>query len=146
MALTRQGIPTIREDDPVNKCSLGAYILEDCAGDEPEVTLFASGSEVHLAMEAAEILGDGVRVVSVPCMELFREQDSDYIQSLLCNKSIKIGIEAGVRQSWDRIIGGHSTFIGMDSFGDSAPADVLFKHFGITTDAIVEAVKNKQKN
>lgn len=145
LALTRQGIPTVREDDPVNKCSLGAYILEDCAGDEPEVTLFASGSEVHLAMEAAEQLGEGVRVVSVPCMELFWEQDGEYIQSLLCNNSIKIGIEAGIRQSWDRIIGGHSTFIGMDSFGASAPADVLFKHFGITTDAIVAAVKNKQK-
>jgi len=145
LALTRQGIPTVREDDPVNKSSLGAYILEDCAGDEPEVTLFASGSEVHLALEAAEQLGDGVRVVSVPCMELFWEQDGEYIQSLLCNKSIKVGIEAGIRQSWDRIIGGHSTFIGMDSFGASAPADQLFKHFGITTDAIVEAVKNKQK-
>jgi transketolase len=145
LALTRQGIPTVREDDPVNKCSLGAYILEDCAGDEPDVTLFASGSEVHLAMEAAEQLGDGVRVVSVPCMELFWEQDGEYIQSLLCNKSIKVGIEAGVRQSWDRIIGGHSTFIGMDSFGASAPADQLFKHFGITTEAIVEAVQQRMK-
>ncbi len=146
MALTRQGIPTIREDDPVNKCSLGAYILEDCVGDEPEVTLFASGSEVHLAMEAAEILGDGVRVVSVPCMDLFWEQDGEYIQSLICNKSIKVGIEAGIRQSWDRLIGGHSTFIGMDSFGASAPADQLFKHFGITTDAIVAAVERKRLN
>ena len=145
MALTRQGLPTLREDDPVNKSSLGAYILEDCADDEPEVTIFASGSEVHLAMEAAEQLGDGVRVVSVPCMELFWEQDSDYIQSLICNKSIKIAVEAGIRQSWDRLIGGHSTFIGMDGFGASAPAPELFKHFGITTEAIVEAVKNKMK-
>jgi len=145
MALTRQGLPTLREDDPVNKSSLGAYILEDCAGDEPEVTIFASGSEVHLAMEAAEQLGDGVRVVSVPCMDLFWEQDGEYIQSLICNKSIKVAVEAGIRQSWDRMIGGHSTFIGMDGFGASAPASDLFKHFGITTDAIVEAVKNKQK-
>lgn len=145
LALTRQGLPTLREDDPVNKSSLGAYILEDCAGDEPEVTIFASGSEVHLAMEAAEQLGDGVRVVSVPCMELFWEQDSDYIQSLICNKSIKIAVEAGIRQSWDRMIGGHSAFIGMDGFGASAPAPDLFKHFGITADAIVEAVKTKMK-
>lgn len=145
MALTRQGLPTLREDDPVNKSSLGAYILEDCADDEPEVTIFASGSEVHLAMEAAEQLGDGVRVVSVPCMDLFWEQDGEYIQSLICNKSIKVGVEAGIRQSWDRMIGGHSTFIGMDSFGASAPAKDLFKHFGITTETIVEAVKNKQK-
>ncbi|MCI5060804.1 MAG: transketolase [Alphaproteobacteria bacterium] len=146
LALTRQGVPPIREEaDPVNKCELGAYILEDCAGDEPEVTLFASGSEVQLAMEASERLGDGVRVVSVPCMERFWEQDGEYIQSLLCNNSIKVAVEAGIRQSWDRMIGGHNPFIGMDSFGASAPADQLFKHFGITADAIVEAVESKRK-
>lgn len=143
MALTRQGLPTLRENDPVNKSSLGAYILEDCAGDEPDVTIFASGSEVQLAMEAAEQLGDGIRVVSVPCMDLFWEQDGDYIESLLCNGSIKVAIEAGIRQSWDRFIGGHGIFIGMDSFGASAPAKDLFEHFGITTKAIVESVQNK---
>lgn len=144
LALTRQGLPTLREDDPVNKSSLGAYILEDCAEDEPEVTLFASGSEVHLAIEAAEQLGDGARVVSVPCMDLFWEQDGEYIQSLLCNKSYKVAIEAGARQSWDRFIGGHGTFIGMNGFGASAPAKDLFEHFGITTKAIVDAVNNKR--
>lgn len=143
LALTRQGVPTVREDDPVNKSSLGAYILEDCEGDEPEVTIFASGSEVHLALEAAEELDENVRVVSVPCMDLFWEQDSEYIQSLLCNGSYKIAIEAGIRQSWDRFIGGHGTFIGMSSFGASAPAEVLYEHFGITSRAIVEAVRNK---
>lgn len=145
LALTRQGLPTLREDDPVNKSSLGAYILEECAGDEPEVTLFASGSEVHLAMEAAEELGDSVRVVSVPCLDLFWEQDGEYIQSLLCNNSLKIAIEAGARQSWDRIIGGHGTFIGMDGFGASAPAKDLFEHFGITSRAIVQAVEESRK-
>ena len=144
MALTRQGLPTLREDDPVNKSSLGAYILEDCADDDPEVTIFASGSEVYLAMEAAEELGDNVRVVSVPCMDLFWEQDGEYIESLLCNKSIKVAVEAGIRQSWDRIIGGHGIFIGMDGFGASGPAPELFEHFGITSKAIVEAVKKKQ--
>lgn len=143
LALTRQGVPTVREDDPVNKSSLGAYILEDCEGDEPDVTIFASGSEVHLALEAAEELDENVRVVSVPCMDLFWEQDSEYIQSLLCNGSYKIAIEAGIRQSWDRFIGGHGTFIGMSSFGASAPAEVLYEHFGITSRAIVEAVRNK---
>ncbi len=145
LALTRQGVPTLRDYDAVNKSSLGAYILQECSGDEPEVTIFASGSEVQLAMEAAEQLGDGVRVVSVPCMELFWEQDGDYIQSLICNSSIKVGVEAGIRQSWDRLIGGHGSFIGMDSFGASAPAEQLFEKFGITTDAIVSAVKSKQK-
>ena len=143
MALTRQGLPTLREDDPVNKSSLGAYILEECEGEEPDVTIFASGSEVELAMEAAAELGNSVRVVSAPCLDLFWEQDSEYIQSLICNNSIKVGVEAGIRQSWDRIIGGHGIFIGMDGFGASAPASDLFKHFGITTDAIVEAVTKK---
>ncbi|MAZ76956.1 MAG: transketolase [Micavibrio sp.] len=144
LALTRQGVPTVREADPVNKSSLGAYILEECEGDEPEVTIFASGSEVQLALEAAEKLGGGVRVVSVPCMDLFWEQDGEYIQSLICNNSIKVGVEAGIRQSWDRLIGGHGIFIGMDSFGASAPAEELFEHFGITANAIVEAVQKRQ--
>ncbi len=145
MGLTRQGVPAIRDDaDTVNKSSLGAYIIEDSASDEPEVTIFASGSEVQLALEAAQQLGDNVRVVSVPCMERFWEQDGAYIESLVCNSSIKVAVEAGIRQSWDRFIGGHGIFIGMDSFGASAPADQLFEHFGITSDAIVEAVKKKQ--
>ncbi len=143
LSLTRQGVPTLREDDEVNKTSLGAYILEDCAGDQPEVTIFASGSEVQLALEASERLGDGVRVVSVPCMERFWEQDGEYIESITCNSSIKVAVEAGIRQSWDRFIGGHGIFIGMDSFGASAPAPDLYKHFGITTDAIVNAVQKR---
>lgn len=144
LALTRQGVPTVRENDPVNKSSLGAYILEECEGDEPEVTIFASGSEVQLALEASARLGSSVRVVSVPCMERFWEQDGEYIQSLLCNNSYKVAVEAGIRQSWDRFIGGHGTFIGMDSFGASAPAEELFEHFGITADAIVAAVEKRQ--
>ena len=145
MALTRQGLPTLRENDPVNKSSLGAYILEDCDGDEPEVTIFASGSEVHLAMEASEQLGDGVRVVSVPCMDLFWEQDDEYIQSLLGNNSLKVAVEAGIRQSWDRIIGVNGIFVGMDGFGASAPAEKLFEHFGITTAQIVRRVEENRK-
>ena len=146
LALTRQGLPTLREDDPVNKSSLGAYILEDCEGETPEVTIFASGSEVHLAMEAAERLGPGARVVSVPCMDIFWEQDGEYIGEITCNASVKVAVEAGIRQGWDSFIGPHGIFIGMKGFGESAPADALFKHFGITTDAIVEAVEKKLNN
>ncbi len=142
LALTRQGLPTLSDDRKENMVAKGAYILRDC-GDEPDVTIFASGSEVKLAVEAAEKIDANVRVVSVPCMDLFWEQDGDYIQGLICNKSVKIGVEAGVRQGWDRLIGGHSPFIGMDSFGASAPAGELFKHFGITTNAIVEAANKK---
>jgi transketolase len=142
LALTRQGLPTVREADVENKVARGAYILKDSIG-EPDVTLFASGSEVHLALKAAEKIDGEVRVVSVPCMDLFFEQDGEYFQSLICNKSIKIAVEAGIRQGWDRIIGGHATFIGMDGFGASAPANELFEFFGITTDAIVDAANKR---
>ena len=142
LALTRQGLPTVRDNSNENLVAKGAYILKDSNG-EPEVTLFASGSEVHLALEAAEQIDADVRVVSVPCMDLFFEQDGEYFQSLICNKSIKIAVEAGVRQGWDRIIGGHASFIGMSDFGASAPAGDLFKHFGITTEAIVSAANER---
>ena len=144
LALTRQGLPTLCSDRKDNLTAKGAYILQDSDG-EPDVTIFASGSEVHLATEAAEQIDANVRVVSVPCMDLFFEQDGEYFQSLVCNKSIKIAVEAGIRQGWDHIIGGHSTFIGMDSFGASAPAPELFEHFGITTEAIIEAANKKLK-
>ncbi|MEZ5813418.1 MAG: transketolase [Alphaproteobacteria bacterium] len=142
LALTRQGLPTLCDGRKDNLTAKGAYILQECDG-EPDVTIFASGSEVHLAMEAAAQIDANVRVVSVPCMDLFFEQPGEYFQSLVCNKSVKIAVEAGIRQGWDRIVGGHSAFIGMDSFGASAPAPELFEHFGITTEAIVEAANKK---
>ncbi len=142
LALTRQGLPTLRDAGDENLSAKGAYILKDSAG-EPDVTIFASGSEVHLAIEAAEQIDAAVRVVSVPCMDLFFEQDGEYFQSLVCNKSIKIAVEAGIRQGWDRIIGGHADFIGMDGFGASAPANELFEFFGITTQAVVVAANKR---
>ncbi len=144
LALTRQGLPTLCKNRSENMTARGAYILQDCDG-EPDVTIFASGSEVYLAVEAAEKIDAAVRVVSVPCMDLFFEQTGEYFQSLVCNSSVKIAVEAGIRQGWDRIIGGHSPFIGMDSFGASAPAEELYEHFGITTKAIVEAAHKKLK-
>ncbi len=105
-----------------------------------------TGSEVEIAMNAQKELQDagiGTRVVSVPCFELFDQQDSAYQQSILCNDSIKVGIEAAVRYGWDKYIGSHSTFIGMSGFGDSAPADELYEKFGITAEAVVKAVKDK---
>jgi transketolase len=144
LALTRQGIPTLCDNREDNMVAKGAYILRDSDG-EPDVTIFASGSETHLALEAADKIDAKVRVVSAPCLDLFWEQDGSYIENLLCNDSAKIAVEAGVRQSWDRILGGHGTFIGMDSFGASAPAGDLYKHFGITTEAVIEAAKAKLK-
>ena len=142
LALTRQGLPTLCDNREENMVARGAYILKDSDG-EPDVTIFASGSEVYLAVEAAEKIDANVRVVSVPCMDLFYEQDSEYFQSLVCNKSIKIGVEAAIRQGWDRIIGGHADFIGMDGFGASAPAGDLYDFFGITTQAIVDAAEKR---
>lgn len=143
LSLTRQGIePQRTEMIDDNMVSYGAYILSDCDG-APDVTLFASGSEVEIAAAAKvelEAKGKKVRLVSCPCLDLFWEQDGDYIQSFICNDSQKIAIEAGVRMGWDRLIGGHGTFIGMDSFGDSAPAPELYEHFGITKEAVVAAV------
>lgn len=140
LALSRQGMPTVRGADAENKSARGAYILRESNG-APKVTIFATGSEVELALAAADQLGDGTRVVSVPCMDLFFEQDGAYIQSLICNDSKKIAVEAGIRQGWDAIIGAHGAFIGMKGFGDSAPAGTLYKHFGITTDAIIAAAQ-----
>ncbi len=145
LALTRQGVPTLRGNEAENKSAFGAYILMETS-DKPDVTLFASGSEVAIAHEAYERLvaeGVAVRLVSCPCLDLFTQQTSAYIQNLICNDSVKIAVEAGVRQGWDGIIGAHSTFIGMNSFGASAPIDELYAHFGITADAIVAAAQGK---
>lgn len=149
LALTRQGLPTLRDNSAENLSSYGAYILKETGG-APEITLFASGSEVEIAMAAYEHFvaeHRAVRIVSVPCMDLFWEQDGEYIQNLICNNSLKIAIEAGIRQGWDRLIGGHGIFVGMDSFGASAPAEVLYEHFGITAEQVIsraEAVLKKQ--
>ncbi|MCB1556332.1 MAG: transketolase [Alphaproteobacteria bacterium] len=141
MVLSRQGMPTVRKADAENLCARGAYVLSDCDG-APDITLFATGSEVQIAMAAKEMLsGKAVRVVSVPSMDLFLQQDPAYQESILCNESKKLAIEAALRQGWDRLIGPHGIFIGMKGFGDSAPAEDLYKHFGITADAVVAALE-----
>jgi len=145
LALTRQGLPTLCEYREANMTAKGAYILKQ-QGDKPEVTLFASGSEVEIAHSAYEELvkeGKSVRLVSVPCMDHFLEGDKDHFVDLVCNDSVKVAVEAGVRQGWDGIIGAHSPFIGMNGFGASAPIEDLYKHFGITTEAVLEAVRKK---
>jgi len=148
LALTRQGLPTLCESKAENQSAKGAYILKETSG-APEITLFASGSEVEIAHEAYEHFvsqNKQVRLVSCPCLDLFWEQESEYIQDFICNNSVKLAVEAGIRQSWDRLIGGHGIFIGMDSFGASAPANELYKYFGITSNAIIERIENKLKN
>jgi transketolase len=103
---------------------------------------------VHLAVEAHKELAqknDSARVVSMPCLDVFQEQDENYIHSVLGKDLPKIAIEAGVRQGWDALIGREGGFIGMDSFGASAPGGELFPHFGITTEAIVKMALDKVK-
>lgn len=149
MALTRQGLPTLREDATAeNKTAKGAYILkENCTGSHPDIILMASGSEVSIAAEAYEALaGEGkkVRLVSVPCMDLFEEQDDAYKMDVLGDVGLpakRIAVEAGIRQSWDRYLRPGDDFIGMNSFGESAPAEVLYEHFSITADAIIKLAK-----
>jgi transketolase len=147
LALTRQGLPTLREADKENLSARGAYVLKESSND-PYVTLFASGSEVSIADAAYETLkkeGFNIRLISVPCMDLFWEQDEDYIDSLIGNDSVKIAVEAAGGQSWDRMIGPKGIFIGMEGFGASAPAPDLYKHFGITAESIIEHARKATK-
>ena len=152
LALSRQNLPTVRRKHQMaNLVSKGAYILEE-ASTTRRVILIATGSEVSIALKARELLqekGIGTRVVSMPCMELFSQQDELYKKRVLPNgQSIRIGIEAGVRLGWDEWLLGQrakvnkSAFIGMTTFGASAPAEVLFNHFGITPDRIVKEATN----
>jgi len=148
LSLTRQNLEPARTTaDEQNMCAYGAYILRD-ASTAPKAVLMATGSEVELAMAAQESLenqGIPTRVVSVPCMDLFEEQSEDYQTSVLgaYDDVVRVAVEAGVRQSWDRWIGPKGGFVGMTSFGDSAPYKDLYKHFNITPEAIEKAVKSR---
>jgi len=143
MALTRQGLPAVRDDASTNMSARGGYVLEPGEGSD-DVILMATGSEVHLAVEArVELAKQGIsaRVVSIPCMELFKAQGEKYVRSVLGKDLPKVAIEAGIRMPWDAFIGIDGGFVGMDSFGASAPGADLFEHFGITTAAVVAEAK-----
>jgi len=143
LALTRQALPHYRNEFVAeNLCAKGAYILREAKGGKPSVVLLATGSEVMLAVEAQaqlEAKGIATRVVSVPCMELFAQQTAAYRESVLGDGVKRIAIEAAIEQGWEKWLGDEGTFIGMKSFGASAPAEVLYEKFGITTAAIVKA-------
>ena len=145
LALTRQNLTTVRlEYSEENLVTKGAYTLAGSA--DAKVTIFASGSEVELAVAARKTLEDkgvSVRVVSVPCTELFFEQPDAYRKEVLGNSPVKIAVEAAVREGWDAFIGPEGTFVGMKSFGASGPAKDVFKHFGITAEAVVAAAEAK---
>ena len=142
LALTRQNLPQLRTSAPNdNPCAHGAYELVPAQG-EARVSLFASGSEVEIAVAAQKQLAErGVasRVVSVPSLELLLAQPADRRKAIIGNAPVKIAIEAAVRWGWDAVIGPDGEFVGMHGFGASAPAKDLFKHFGITAEAAVNA-------
>jgi transketolase len=142
LALTRQNLPQLRTDAPNdNPCSHGAYELVAAQGDA-KVSLFASGSEVEIAVAAQKQLserGIASRVVSVPSLELLLAQPPERRKAIIGNAPVKIAIEAAVRWGWDAVIGQDGEFVGMHGFGASAPAKDLFKHFGITAEAAVNA-------
>lgn len=143
LALTRQNLPQLRTTAPnENPCAAGAYELVAAQG-EAKATLFASGSEVEIAVAAQKQLAErGVptRVVSVPSLELLLAQPEAERAAIIGNAPVKVAIEAAVRWGWDAVIGQDGEFVGMHSFGASAPAKDLYKHFGITAEAAVNAV------
>ena len=144
LALTRQKVPAVRlEHSQENLCARGAYVLAPAEG-AARATLFASGSEVSVALEArAELQAEGIatRVVSIPCWELFEKQAKDYRAEILGEGTVRVAVEAAAALGWERFVGPEGAMIGMTSFGASAPGADLFRHFGITAEAVVEAVK-----
>ena len=147
LVLTRQNLPTLDRSKYAAAWGVakGAYILADADGGQPQVILMATGSELSLAVEAYEKLkGEGVqaRVVSMPSWELFEAQDDAYKTSVLPpNVSARVAVEAAARFGWERYLGFTGRFVGMKGYGASAPASALFKHFGITVEAIVAEAK-----
>jgi transketolase len=131
--------------DAKNVCARGAYEIA-WPEDRSEVSIFATGSEVPIAVEGAKLLaerGIAARVISVPCFELFLEQKEPYRRAIIGEARVNVGVEAAVRQGWDAIIGSDGIFVGMTSFGASAPYKELYKKFGITAEAVVHAVLTK---
>jgi len=148
LVLTRQALPAVRiEHESVNLSARGAYVLREEEGGEREVTLFATGSEVHLAVAARDLLqaeGIPTAVVSMPCWELFDIQPEKYRQEVLgpgWPHCVRVAVEAAISPGWDRYIGDHGEFVGLSGFGLSAPGNVLFEHFGITAENVVAKAK-----
>ncbi|MCH7727987.1 MAG: transketolase [Planctomycetes bacterium] len=147
MVLTRQALPTLdrAKYNSADGVARGGYVLADAVDGDPDAILIGTGSELSLCVQAHEHLSaDGIktRVVSMPCQELFNEQDAAYRDSVLpSNVSARVAVEAGVCQGWEKYIGPKGCFVGMSTFGASAPLTDLYDHFGITADRVVEEVR-----
>jgi transketolase len=150
IALTRQNLPPVRNEfTSGNLCAAGAYEIAPVEGGPANVSIFASGSEVSIALDARVILtasGIAARVVSVPCMDLFLKQDRDKRQEIIGDAPVRVGVEAAVRQGWDEIIGEDGIFIGMTGFGASAPFKDLYNNFKITPEAVAAAALRRCGN
>ena len=144
LVLSRQTLPPWRTDTTDNRCARGGYVMAEADGPR-QATIIATGSEVAIAMDAREKLaGDniGVAVVSLPCWELFAQQDEGYRAEVL-GGAPRIGVEAAAGFGWDQWLGPDGTFIGMNGFGASGNFEDLYRHFGITPDAVVAAVTRR---
>jgi transketolase len=144
---SRQDMPALDRSEyaPASGLRRGGYVLWEPSKDNPEVIIIGTGSELYLALEAAKQLahhGVSVRVVSLPCWELFDSQPEEYREWVLPSAvKARVAVEAGLRQGWERYVGLEGKIIGMDGFGSSAPASVLYEKFGITIEAVIRAVK-----
>ena len=133
-----------RTPEQIRDISRGGYILSDCDG-QPEAIIIATGSEVELAMRAQQMLADKgrkVRVISLPSTDAFDAQDADYREAVLpAGVTARVAVEAGVTGYWARYVGLSGKVLGIDTFGESAPAEQVFKHFGLTAENVVKVVE-----
>jgi len=147
LALTRQNLPQLRfGHEEANSCADGAYEIVPAEDAPAEVSLFATGSEVSIAIAARKFLreqGVSSRVVSVPCFELLFAAPEATRRAVIGDAPVRVGVEAAVRQGWDAIIGSDGAFVGMSTFGASAPYKDLYEHFGITAQAVADAALKK---
>ncbi|WP_315832886.1 transketolase [Bradyrhizobium prioriisuperbiae] len=147
--LSRQALPparTVHTDE--NLSARGAYVLAEASGGARQVSLLATGSEVAVALGARELIeqeGIPTAVISMPCWEAFEQQEENYRCSVLGNGVLRVGIEAAVRIGWDRYIGDSGIFVGMSTFGASGPGEQLFRHFGMTAEAVAAKVLQRLK-
>ena len=152
IALSRQNLNEFREISDqfnVNSCEKGIYLIK-ANSDNPDYALFASGSEVEIAIDAYNSLtesGMKAAIYSVPCLDLFNDQDNNFKNNIIKKAKQNIVIEAGISQGWEKILGDDGLFIGMSSFGASGPYKELYQHFGLTKDHIIDMIiENKKIN
>ncbi len=145
LVFARQSLPALRRDGGAeNRSARGAYVLHEAEGGPRRVTLISTGSEVQIAVEARALLqaeGIPTAVVSMPCWSLFEAQDRAYRKAALGEGTVRVAVEAAVKFGWERWIGEDGGFVGMTGFGASGPADALYRHFGITAEAVADAAR-----